>query len=66
MNIRQKNGAVRIAIKDTKNPCDVDYLLLEPAKCWSSTFNAWGKATDASVVSIGAKTYRVVLEEIHS
>jgi hypothetical protein len=64
MQIRQNNNAIRITFADTTKPTYVPYVLIDPTECWFTTFNAWGKKTDTAVITIGAKRYRVALEEI--
>lgn len=64
MHIRKKFDALRITFGDTSKPNHVSYLQINPTECWSATYNSWGKRSDAAVIAIGGKQYRVVLEEI--
>jgi hypothetical protein len=66
MNIRANGfNKIRITMDDTSKPQNVDYVAIDTSNCWSATFNAWGKKTDAPIIGFGGKLYRVVLEELN-
>jgi len=64
MLIRQKGEAIRITLDDRQDAHDVDYVLVEPKRCWSATFFSWGKKTVDPVIDIDGKKYVVRLEPL--
>jgi hypothetical protein len=65
MQIRTKGlNKLRITLDDSTKAQNVDYVAIDTTSCWSATFNSWGKKSDAPVIGLGGKLYRVVLEEV--
>lgn len=66
MEVRQKGDDIRISPQAVNGAMDVPYVSIKPAQCWSATWASWGRKSDAAVVSLDGKMFRVILEPLAS